>query len=134
MGHFESKKGQKNLADFEIFEQMSTRRLRYFVFKYFFLYLLTYPENFQYLFAHISVQNAPLYSDSTEYQILKSIPCSSLNFNLSGTMYVILKSPMELSDWLVRLSPTMIYTIKDCDPNNGEPEHGSLQINISIKK
>ena len=48
-------------------------------------------------------------------------------------MYVILKSPMELSDWLVRLSPTMIYTIKDCDPNNGEPEHGSLQIKISIK-
>ena len=79
------------------------------------------------------VRNVPLYSDTTEYQILKSIPCSSLNFNLSGTMYVILKSPMELSDWLVRLSPTMTYTIKDCDPNNGEPEHGSLQIKISIK-
>ena len=88
---------------------------------------------FQYLFANILVQKVPLYSDSTEYQILKSIPCSSLNFNLSGTMYVILKSPMELSDWLVRLSPTMNYTIKDCDPNNGEPEDGSLQIKISIK-
>ena len=85
-------------------------------------------------FAHFLLQNGPLCSDSTEYEILKSIPCSSLNFNLSGTMYVILKSPMELSDWLTRLSPTMIYTIKDCDPNNGEPEHGLLQVLIGIKK
>ena len=112
------------MAEFEIFDQMTGRLT-------FCLYI---PLFFNIYLLHISVQNAPLYSDSTEYQILKSIPCSSLNFNLSGTMYVILKSPMELSDWLVRLSPTMNYTIKDCDPNNGEPEHGSLQINISMHK
>lgn len=53
------------------------------------------------------------------YEVVKSIPCPRLNFNLSGSVFVILATPMELSHWIGHVSPVMRFTIKDCDPITG---------------
>ena len=60
--------------------------------------------------------------DHLGYDIVTMITCPTLKHNSNGSMYVVLSCPMTLSDWMVNLSPTMKFTIKDCDPMTGEPE------------
>ena len=62
------------------------------------------------------------YFDHLGYDFVTMITCPTLKYNSNGSMYVVLSCPITLSDWMANLSPTMKFTIKDCDPMTGEPE------------
>ena len=52
------------------------------------------------------------------------ITCPKLAFNVPGVCYVILKTPPtdEMGDWVASFQPYLKFTVKDCDPNTGEPD------------
>ena len=76
------------------------------------------------------------------------LPCPRLEYNVAGTIYVILETPTDMPDWVGTISPTLkfvvcifnftefflvnIYSVpkkfffnfqvKDCDPETGEPD------------
>jgi len=46
-----------------------------------------------------------------------------LEYNVTGTFYVILKTPAEdMSEYAATLSATLKFVVKDCDPTTGEPD------------
>lgn len=54
------------------------------------------------------------------YEVTNVISCSNLGFEEDGSVYVILTIPMELSDWTGAISPTMKFTVRDCDATTGK--------------
>ena len=56
------------------------------------------------------------------FKVSHVIPCTKLEFNVSGVCYVIISTPDDMSDWIGTLSPTMKFIVKDCDPSTGEPD------------
>lgn len=56
------------------------------------------------------------------YSLEKVLSCSRLEYNVSGVCYAILATPEDMGDWVGTISPTLKFTIKDCDPNTGEPD------------
>ncbi|XP_049814828.1 coatomer subunit gamma isoform X1 [Schistocerca nitens] len=56
------------------------------------------------------------------YEILKEIPCRRLPYNETGTAYVILKFPKDLSSSVGTFSATLKFVVKDCDPTTGQPD------------
>ena len=54
------------------------------------------------------------------YEVTNVISCSNLGFEEDGSVYVILTIPMELSDWTGAISPTMKFTVRDCDTTTGK--------------
>ena len=53
------------------------------------------------------------------FEVVQTIPCPILKCEDEGTVYVILSIPMELSDWIGNISPTLTFTSIDCDPTTG---------------
>ena len=62
------------------------------------------------------------------YEVTNVISCSSLGFEEDGSVYVILTIPMELSDWTGTISPTMKFTVRDCDATTGK------ELDLCVKK
>lgn len=57
------------------------------------------------------------------FEIETVIPAPRLEYNVSGIIYVILKTPSEdLSECIGTISSTLKFTVKDCDPSTGEPD------------
>merc|ERR1712004_953511 len=56
------------------------------------------------------------------YSVERILPCSRLEYNVPGTVYVVLATPPDMTDWVGTMSPTMKFIVKDCDPNTGEPD------------
>ena len=56
------------------------------------------------------------------YTLDQILPCPRLEYNVSGTIYVVLATPPDMSDWVGTISPTLKFVVKDCDPETGEPD------------
>jgi len=56
------------------------------------------------------------------YTLDQILPCPRLEYNVAGTIYVILETPTDMSDWVGTISPTLKFVVKDCDPETGEPD------------
>jgi len=73
------------------------------------------------------------------YEVTNVISCSNLGFEEDGSVYVILTIPMELSDWTGAISPTMKFTVRDCDATTGEAdpigysdEYGLEDVSVNV--
>ena len=54
---------------------------------------------------------------------MTEINCPRLEYNVKGTIYVVLTNESEdMSDWVGSFAPTLKFVVKDCDPNTGEPD------------
>merc|ERR1711860_250919 len=56
------------------------------------------------------------------YSVERTLPCPRLEYNVPGTVYVVLATPPDMTDWVGTMSPTLKFIVKDCDPNTGEPD------------
>lgn len=56
------------------------------------------------------------------FEVSKVIPCTRLEYNVSGVCYAILSTPDDVADWVGSISPTLKFVVKDCDPATGEPD------------
>jgi len=56
------------------------------------------------------------------YQELATIPCDQLPHKEPGVCYMVLKTPDDASECFETVSPLMKFTVKDCDPDTGEPD------------
>ena len=50
------------------------------------------------------------------------MPIERLEYNVSGTSYIVLATSEDLGEWANTISPTLKFIVKDCDPTTGEPD------------
>lgn len=50
------------------------------------------------------------------------IPCAKLPYNETGSTYVIIEFPGDVSNSAASFGATLKFMVKDCDPNTGEPD------------
>lgn len=50
------------------------------------------------------------------------IPCAKLPYNETGSTYVIIEFPQDLGNSAASFCATLKFSVKDCDPNTGEPD------------
>lgn len=53
---------------------------------------------------------------------MANLPCERLEYNVSGTSYIVLATSEDLGEWANTISPTLKFIVKDCDPTTGEPD------------
>ena len=70
------------------------------------------------LLEEVSIQLEP----AEGYTVERILPCPKLEYNVPGTVYVVLATPPDMTDWVGTMSPTLKFIVKDCDPNTGEPD------------
>lgn len=56
------------------------------------------------------------------FEILKTIPCLSLPYNQPGATYALVRLPEDQTVVTGTFSCSLKFTVKDCDPNTGEPD------------
>jgi len=56
------------------------------------------------------------------WELVADISCPRLEYNVSGTCYIVLKTPEEVSECVGTLAASLKFTVKDCDPTTGEPD------------
>ncbi|XP_018910396.1 coatomer subunit gamma isoform X2 [Bemisia tabaci] len=56
------------------------------------------------------------------YEILKEVACPKLSCGETGSVYVLLKFPEDLSLSVSTFGATLKFVVKDCDPTTGEPD------------
>jgi len=56
------------------------------------------------------------------YELLATLPCERLPHKEPGVAYLVLSTPEDDSDCFESVSPLMRFTVKDCDPDTGEPD------------
>merc|ERR1712029_1089100 len=56
------------------------------------------------------------------YEQLASVPCERLPHKEPGVAYLVLTTPSDDSECFETVSPMMRFTVKDCDPDTGEPD------------
>ncbi|XP_031636649.1 coatomer subunit gamma [Contarinia nasturtii] len=50
------------------------------------------------------------------------IPCAKLPYNETGSTYVIVEFPQDVSNSAATFGATLKFIVKDCDPQTGEPD------------
>lgn len=50
------------------------------------------------------------------------IPCAKLPYNETGSTYIIIEFPQDLGNSSASFCATLKFSVKDCDPNTGEPD------------
>ncbi|CAG0916802.1 unnamed protein product [Notodromas monacha] len=56
------------------------------------------------------------------WEILAEVPCPRLEYNVSGTVYIVLRMPEEISECLGSFTAVLKYKVRDCDPATGLPD------------
>jgi len=56
------------------------------------------------------------------WETVAEVSCPRLEYNVGGTIYVVLTTPEEISECVATISATLKFTVKDCDPTTGEPD------------
>jgi coatomer protein complex subunit gamma len=56
------------------------------------------------------------------FEIVSILPCERLEYNVCGSIYAILTTPEDLSDWVGSITSSLKFIVKDCDPTTGEPD------------
>lgn len=70
------------------------------------------------LLENVGIQLEP----SEGYVVVKEIPCQKLPYNETGTAYVILQYPEDLSNSVGTFGAVLNFVVKDCDPATGLPD------------
>lgn len=69
------------------------------------------------------LENVRVQVDPSEgYNIVKEIPCPKLPYNETGTSYIILEFPSDLSQSVGTFGAVLKFIAKDCDPTTGIPD------------
>ncbi|XP_072181586.1 coatomer subunit gamma-2-like [Diadema setosum] len=69
------------------------------------------------------LENVTVQMESSEdFEVVGYIPAPILKYNQPGTTYTIVQLPEDSSDVSGAFSNTLKFTVKDCDPNTGEPD------------
>jgi len=56
------------------------------------------------------------------WEIVAEVVAPRLEYNVGGTIYVVLVTPEELSECVATIPANLKFTVKDCDPATGEPD------------
>jgi coatomer protein complex subunit gamma len=56
------------------------------------------------------------------WELLAEVGCPRLEYNVTGTIYLVLKCPDEISECVASVPATLKFLVKDCDPVTGEPD------------
>jgi len=56
------------------------------------------------------------------WELVAEVPCPRLEYNVGGTIYLVLSTPEEISECMTSIPATLKFTVKDCDPVTGEPD------------
>jgi len=56
------------------------------------------------------------------WEILAEVAAPRLEYNVAGTIYVVMATPEELSECVATIPANLKFTVKDCDPVTGEPD------------
>ncbi|CAK1593059.1 unnamed protein product [Parnassius mnemosyne] len=67
---------------------------------------------------HVRLETPP------EFNILSIIPCQKLLYDKPGSVFVIVEFPCAYLDSLGTFGATLEFTVRDCDPNTGNPDPG----------
>ncbi|CAG4949597.1 unnamed protein product [Parnassius apollo] len=67
---------------------------------------------------HVRLETPP------EFNILSIIPCQKLLYDKPGSVFVIVEFPCAFLDSLGTFGTTLEFTVRDCDPNTGNPDPG----------
>lgn len=67
---------------------------------------------------NVKVQVQP----SEGFEVLCCVPCKKLAYNVPGTTYTCVRLPNDPVSVTGSFSNILKYTVKDCDPNTGEPD------------
>jgi len=59
---------------------------------------------------------------SDAYEIISYKPCQTLAYNVPGIAYALVKIPDDPTLVSATFECNMKFTVKDCDPNTGEPD------------
>ncbi|XP_068621778.1 coatomer subunit gamma-2-like [Battus philenor] len=67
---------------------------------------------------HVKLEAPP------EFNILSIIPCQKLIYNKPDSIFVIVELPCAFLDSLGTFGASLEFTVKDCDPDTGDPDAG----------
>lgn len=56
------------------------------------------------------------------WELVNEVIAPRLEYNVCGTIYVVLATPEELSECVATIPANLKFTVKDCDPATGEPD------------
>jgi len=56
------------------------------------------------------------------WELVAEVVAPRLEYNVCGTIYVVLATPEELSECVATIPANLKFTVKDCDPATGEPD------------
>jgi coatomer protein complex subunit gamma len=56
------------------------------------------------------------------WQLVAEVTAARLEYNVGGTIYVVVATPEELSECVASIPANLKFTVKDCDPTTGEPD------------
>jgi len=56
------------------------------------------------------------------WELLAEVPCARLEYNVAGTIYLVLACPEDISECVTSIPTTLKFLVKDCDPVTGEPD------------
>jgi len=56
------------------------------------------------------------------WELVAEVPAPRLEYNVGGTIYLVLAMPEELGEAVASLPANLKFVVKDCDPATGEPD------------
>jgi len=59
---------------------------------------------------------------SEGWELVAEVVAPSLQYNVCGTIYCVVSTPEDLGECVTTIAANLKFTVKDCDPNTGEPD------------
>eukprot|EP00090_Calanus_glacialis_P024290 TRINITY_DN3771_c0_g1_i1.p1 TRINITY_DN3771_c0_g1~~TRINITY_DN3771_c0_g1_i1.p1 ORF type:complete len:881 (-),score=314.94 TRINITY_DN3771_c0_g1_i1:145-2787(-) len=56
------------------------------------------------------------------WELVAEVLAPSLQYNVGGTIYCVVSTPEDLGECVTTIAANLKFTVKDCDPNTGEPD------------
>jgi len=56
------------------------------------------------------------------WDLVAEVKAPALQYNVGGTIYCVISTPEDLSECVTTIAANLKFTVKDCDPNTGEPD------------
>merc|ERR1712002_960090 len=56
------------------------------------------------------------------WDLLAEVKAPALQYNVGGTIYCVISTPEDLGECVTTIAANLKFTVKDCDPNTGEPD------------
>jgi len=56
------------------------------------------------------------------WELVGEVAAPSLQYNVGGTIYCVVSTPADLGECVTTIAANLKFTVKDCDPNTGEPD------------